>query len=72
MNCVRCWVRTKRRMRARALPVTTKRSQVGDGVCAFDVTISTWSPLASWVRSGIMRPLILAPTQWSPTSECTA
>ena len=32
--CWRCWVRTKRRMRARALPVTTKRSQVGDGVCA--------------------------------------
>ena len=34
-------------MRARALPVTTKRSQVGDGVCAFEVTISTWSPLCS-------------------------
>ena len=28
-------------MCARALPVTTKRSQVGDGVCDFDVTIST-------------------------------
>ena len=59
-------------MRERALPVTTKRSQVGDGVCAFDVMISTWSPLPSWVRRGIMRPLILAPTQLSPTSEWTA
>ena len=63
---VRCCVRTKRRMRARALPVTTKRSQVGDGVCAFEVTISTWSPFCSWVRSGSSRPLILAPTQVSP------
>src|SRR3984957_20460558 len=60
------------RMRARALPVTTKRSQVGDGVCAFDVTISTWSPLTSSVRSGNSRPLILAPTQVSPICEWTA
>ena len=59
-------------MRARALPVTTKRSQVGDGVCALEVTISTWSPLPSWVRSGTSRPLILAPTQVSPISEWTA
>jgi hypothetical protein len=37
-------VRMKRRMRARALPVTTKRFPVGDGVCALEVMISTWSP----------------------------
>ena len=34
--------------------------------------LSTWSPFESSVFSGIMRPLILPPTQWSPTSECTA
>ena len=59
-------------MRARALAVTTNRSQVGDGVCAFEVMISTWSPFCSTVRSGISRPLILAPTHLSPISECTA
>ena len=62
----------KRRIRARALPVTTKRSQSGDGVCAFEVMTSTWSPFESCVRRGIMRPLTLPPTQWSPTSEWTA
>ena len=59
-------------MQARALPVTTKRSQVGDGVWLREVTISTWSPFWSWVRSGVMRPLILAPTVRSPTWVCTA
>jgi hypothetical protein len=59
-------------MQARALPVTTKLSQVGDGVCAREVMISTWSPLRSCERSGTIRPLIFAPTQVLPTSECTA
>ncbi len=72
MYCSRWRVRIKRRIAALALPVTTKRSQVGDGVCAFEVMISTWSPLESCVRSGSMRPLILAPTQVSPTWLCTA
>ena len=38
---VRSLERTKRLMRARALPVTTKFSQSGAGVPGLDVTIST-------------------------------
>ena len=34
--------------------------------------ISTWSELRSGRESGAMRPLIFAPEQRSPTSECTA
>jgi hypothetical protein len=68
MYCSRCWVRMNGGCAPRALPVTTKRSQVGVRRLRLRaVTISTWSPLASWVRSGTMRPLILAPTQLSPT-----
>jgi hypothetical protein len=52
-----------------ALPVTTKRSHVGDGFCVFDVMISTWSPLASFEFNGAMRLLIFAPTHLSPMSE---
>ena len=62
----------KRRIAARALPVTTKRSHVGDGDCALEVTISAVSLSFNSLRSGIIRPLILAPTQVSPISEWTA
>jgi len=65
-------LRMKRRMRDRALPVTTKLSQVGDGVCVLERRISTWSPFFSSLLSGTRRPFTLAPTQVSPTSECTA
>ena len=50
-SCCRC-KRTKRRMRAFALPVTTNCSQVGDGVEFFDVEIATWSPFFSSVVKG--------------------
>ena len=36
------------------------------------VMTSTMSPLLSFVCSGTMRPLTLAPTVWLPTSVCTA
>ena len=54
-------------MRARALPVTTKRSQAGLGEPPRAVMISTWSPFSSWWRSGTILPFTLAPTQLSPT-----
>ena len=47
----------------RARVVTTKFSQSRLGLCAPAVTISTMSPLCSWVRSGTIRPLMRAPTQ---------
>ena len=69
--CARCSSRWRsrrwRRIRARALPVTTKRSHPGDGGPFLLVMISTWSPFCSWARSWTMRPSILAPTQRSPT-----
>ena len=46
-------------MRERALPVTTKRSQAGEGVAPLLVMTSTWSPWLSRVRSGTRRPFDL-------------
>ena len=71
------WLRTAarvaRRMAARALPVVTSDSQAAGGaVCAFDVMISTSSPLVSSDTSGAILPLILQPTAMLPTSVCTA
>ena len=50
---------------------TANSSQSRLGTWLEEVRISTMSPLASGVRSGTRRPLIRAPTQWWPTSECT-
>ena len=72
MKSLRWRVRRKRRMRERALPVTTNRSQAGDGAALLLVMTSTWSPWLRRVRSGTRRPLTLAPMQLSPTSEWTA
>ena len=60
-------------MAARALPVMTSDSQAAGGaVCAFEVMISTSSPLVSSETSGAILPLILQPTAMLPTSVCTA
>ena len=59
-------------MRERALPVTTKRSQAGEGLAPLLVMTSTWSPWLRRVRSGTRRPFTLVPMQVSPTSEWTA
>ena len=49
--CVRTAVRVARRIAARALPVTTIDSQAAGGaVCAFEVMISTSSPLTEFGR----------------------
>ena len=71
------WLRTAarvaRRMAARALPVVTSDSQAAGGaICAFEVMISTSSPLVSSETSGAILPLILQPTAMLPTSVCTA
>ena len=55
----------------RARDVAAKLSQSRLGLWPVCVRISTMSPLASRVRSGTMRPLTRAPTQWWPTSVCT-
>ncbi|MCY1555321.1 hypothetical protein D9M68_919720 [compost metagenome] len=55
------------RILERARPVFTKDSQAGLGSAASPVTISTTSPLASSVRSGLCSPLILAATARLPT-----
>ena len=55
--------RVARRIAARALPVTTIDSQAAGGAgCAFEVRISTSSPLVSSEASGAIFPLILQPT----------
>jgi hypothetical protein len=65
-NCFRVASRVARLMAARALPVTAMVSQVGGGTCALERMISTSSPFFSSVTSGVMRPLILQPTQVLP------
>ena len=71
--CVRTAARVARRIAARALPVTTINSQAAGGaVCAFEVMISTSSPLTISEPSGAILPLILQPTAVLPTSVCTA
>ena len=52
----------------------TKLSQSRDGPDAsfLDVTISMTSAECRTVSKGTNRPLTLAPTQWCPTSVCTA
>ena len=71
--CVRTALRVARRIASRALPVTTIDSQAdGGAVCAFEVMMSTSSPLLSSETSGAIWPLILQPTAWLPTSVWTA
>ncbi|MCY1248576.1 hypothetical protein D9M72_620210 [compost metagenome] len=59
-------------MAERALPVTTISSHAGGGTWIPERMISTSSPLLRRVTSGMMRPLILAPTQVSPMLVWTA
>ena len=58
----------------RALVDWTKPIQSRDGpaVSAFEVRTSTTSAELRRVSSGTSRPFTLAPTQWWPTSVCTA
>ncbi len=71
--CVRTATRVARLIAARALPVTTIDSQaVGGAICAFELMISTSSPLTISEVSGAILPLILQPTAVLPTSVCTA
>ncbi|MNV60572.1 hypothetical protein D3C71_1530380 [compost metagenome] len=65
-------MRVARRMAERALPVTTTSSHAAGGTCTPERMISTSSPLLSRVTSGMIRPLILAPTVVSPILVCTA
>ncbi len=65
-------LRIRRRIAERARPVTAMSSQPGSGAGVPERMISTTSPFWMRVRSGRWRPLILAPTQVSPTSVCTA
>ena len=65
-------MRTKRRMRERALPVATNCAQVGLGAAVPAVMISTWSPFWSTVRNWLILPSIFVPTQRSPISVWTA
>ena len=48
------------------------QSRDGPAVSLLLVTISTTSAERRTVSSGTSRPLTLAPTQWWPTSVCTA
>ena len=64
--------RTARRIAARALPVTTKPNHDNSGSALLPLIISTTSPLASCVRSGICRPLIFVPKVAAPKSVWTA
>ena len=59
-------------MAARALPVTTKLSQLGCGVAVRAVMISTVWPVSSALLSGARRRSTRTATQWLPMSECTA
>ena len=61
-----------RRIAAEALPVMAKLSQPGCGTCPLDRSTCTWSPFSMTVDSGTTRPLIFAPTAWSPRSVWTA
>ena len=53
-----------------ATDVTTNLSQSFLGFCLFDVIISTWSPLLSWLLSATNLPLTFAPMHLSPISVC--
>ena len=56
----------------RGVEVTYQARLEGElGTWLADVRISTMSPLDRTVRNGTRRPLILAPTQWLPTSVWT-
>ncbi len=58
--------------RARGLRTKVSQSRVGPAASAFEVKISTTSPLSSVLSSGTSRPLTRAPIVRWPTSVCTA
>ncbi len=60
------------RILLRADGVATMPSQSREGLALFDVSTSTRSPTFSLYDSGTICPFTFAPTQWLPTSVCTA
>ena len=60
------------RILARALGVRTMFTQSREGLAFLLVRISMRSPVASGRVSDTTEPFTLAPTQWFPTSVCTA
>ena len=66
------WARSSSRMNSWILVLApaevTMESQSRLGLWSARVNTSTRSPFCRMCRSGTMRPLTLAPTQWCPTS----